>query len=57
VAAVVLAANEGNVDSVMVAGRYVKRSGQMTQVDPRAVLTQAQDSQERILARAYSKVA
>ena len=57
VAAVVLAANEGNVDSVMVAGRFVKRSGRMTQVDPRAVLTQAQESQERILTRAHSKVA
>jgi hypothetical protein len=29
----------------------------MTQVDPRAVLAQAQESQERILARAHSTVA
>ncbi len=35
VAAVVLAAHEGNVDSVMVAGRFVKRHGAMTDLDTR----------------------
>jgi 5-methylthioadenosine/S-adenosylhomocysteine deaminase len=53
VASVVLAAHEGNVDSVMVAGRFVKRNGRMTEVDPRAVLREAQASQDRILARAH----
>jgi cytosine/adenosine deaminase-related metal-dependent hydrolase len=54
VASVVLAAHEGNVDSVMVAGRFVKRAGRLTDIDQAAVLRQAQASQERILARAHA---
>jgi 5-methylthioadenosine/S-adenosylhomocysteine deaminase len=52
VAAVVMAAHEGNVDSVMVAGRFVKRHGVMTGIDVSAVYRAALASQQRILARA-----
>jgi len=55
VAAIVLAAHEGNVDSVMVAGRFVKRDGRMTDVDPRAVVDEAQRSQDRISSRARAR--
>jgi 5-methylthioadenosine/S-adenosylhomocysteine deaminase len=51
VAAVVMAAHEGNVDSVMVAGQFVKRRGVMTNVDVSSVHDAACTSQERILAR------
>jgi 5-methylthioadenosine/S-adenosylhomocysteine deaminase len=54
VASVVLAAHEGNVDSVMVAGRFVKRAGRLVDIDQAALLSQAQASQERILARAHA---
>ncbi|GAA4302500.1 amidohydrolase family protein [Klenkia terrae] len=51
VASLVLAAHEGNVDSVMVAGRFVKRDGRLVGIDQRALLEQALASQERIGAR------
>jgi len=51
VAAVVMAAHEGNVDSVMVAGKFVKRHGVMTNVDVSSVHDAARKSQERILTR------
>ena len=54
-AAVVLAAHEGNVDSVMVAGRFVKRHGVMTHLDTRKIVAEAQQSQNRISARARSR--
>ncbi|AWS43648.1 amidohydrolase family protein [Streptosporangium sp. 'caverna'] len=55
VAAVVLAAHEGNVDSVMVAGEFVKRDGRMTRIDTRKVVDEAHGSQERISARARAR--
>ncbi|MDJ0490239.1 amidohydrolase family protein [Rhodococcus qingshengii] len=50
-AAVVLAAHEGNIDSVLVGGRYVKRAGAMTDFDPPALVDSAIVSQRRILSR------
>jgi cytosine/adenosine deaminase-related metal-dependent hydrolase len=55
VAALVLAAHEGNVDSVMVAGEFVKREGRMTRIDTRKVVEEAQGSQDRISARALAR--
>ena len=51
VAALVLAAHEGNVDAVMVAGRFVKREGRMLDVDAPAILAKARRSRASILAR------
>ena len=50
VAAVVLAAHAGNVDSVFVAGRPVKRNGQMLDVDLVQLRTAAQGSYDRIFS-------
>ena len=50
VGAVVLAAHTGNVDSVFVAGRAVKRSGQMLGIDLDALRRRAIDSQKHVLA-------
>ena len=50
VGAVVLAAHSGNVDSVFVAGRAVKRHGQMVGVDLEALRQRAFDSQRYVLA-------
>jgi cytosine/adenosine deaminase-related metal-dependent hydrolase len=49
VAAVVLAAGTGNVDAVLVAGRWVKRDGRML-ADLRAVIDRAAASQEHLLS-------
>lgn len=51
VAAVVLAAHEGNIDSVMVDGRFVKRVGQMCATDTDLLVSQAAESQERLMAQ------
>lgn len=50
VAAVVLAAHEGNVDSVMVAGRFAKRDGRMV-ADTRRISALATESASRLLER------
>lgn len=50
VGAVVLAAHTGNVDSVFVAGRAVKRAGQMVGFDLDALRRRAIDSQNHVLA-------
>jgi cytosine/adenosine deaminase-related metal-dependent hydrolase len=52
VASVVLAAHEGNVEHVMVGGRFVKRDGAMTGADPGSLVARARGSQRRILDRA-----
>ncbi len=49
VAAVVLAAHEGNVDSVLVAGRFVKRSGLMCHVNVAHVVERARQSRARLI--------
>ncbi|MBL0423343.1 amidohydrolase family protein [Ramlibacter sp. AW1] len=49
VGAVVLAAHPGNVDTVFVAGRAVKRGGRMVGVDLDALRQRAQDSQAYVL--------
>ncbi|TQC43312.1 hypothetical protein EEB14_43895 [Rhodococcus sp. WS4] len=51
VASVVLAAHEGNVDSVLVGGRFVKRAGVLLGCDRSALVRSAAASQQRILAR------
>lgn len=53
VAAVVLAAHEGNVDSVMVDGRFVKRAGRM-RADPSPLQGRAEESRGRLLAKLRS---
>ena len=50
VGAVVLAAHPGNVDSVFVAGRPVKRHGQMVGIDLDALRQRAFASQQHVLA-------
>lgn len=50
VGAVVLAAHPGNVDSVFVAGRAVKRDGQMVGIDLEALRQRAMASQQHVLA-------
>ena len=52
VAAVVVMAHAGNVDSVLVGGRFVKRSGQMLSVDVPSVLEKATASRDSLLERA-----
>lgn len=51
VAAVVLAAHEGNVDTVFVAGRAVKRGGSLKQVNTEELLAAARESQQAIIQR------
>lgn len=51
VAAVVLAAHEGNVDTVLVAGRRRKSGGQLVDIDTDAIVGAARDSQQAILRR------
>ncbi|GAF44555.1 amidohydrolase family protein [Rhodococcus wratislaviensis] len=51
VASAVLAAHEGNVDSVLVGGRFVKRAGAMIGCDPSTLVNSASASQRRILGR------
>lgn len=50
VGAVVLAAHSGNVDTVMVAGKVVKRHGEMMGIDLQALRERAHASQAHILA-------
>ncbi|CAB3806471.1 Atrazine chlorohydrolase [Paraburkholderia caffeinitolerans] len=49
IGAVVLAAHAGNVDTVFVAGRPVKRQGRMTCIDVDALRRRAQASQDHVL--------
>jgi len=49
--AVVLAAHEGNVDTVMVAGEVVKRQGRLTTANTEAAVAAARRSQRRLVAR------
>ncbi len=51
VAAVVLAAHEGNVDTVLVAGRLVKSGGELTHVDTADIIGAARESQRAITLR------
>jgi cytosine/adenosine deaminase-related metal-dependent hydrolase len=52
VAAIVIMAHPGNVDSVLVDGRFVKKDGQMISVDVGAVLDKATSSRDSLLERA-----
>ena len=52
VAAVVVMAHPGNVDSVLVGGKFVKKNGQMLSVDTAAVLKKAIESRDSLLERA-----
>jgi hypothetical protein len=52
VAAIVIMAHPGNVDSVLVDGRFVKRDGKMISVDVGAVLDKAMSSRDSLLERA-----
>lgn len=47
-AALVLGAHEGNVDTVLVGGRIVKRGGRMVGVDEPALVARARESQRRL---------
>jgi cytosine/adenosine deaminase-related metal-dependent hydrolase len=49
-AAVVLAAHPGNVDTVLVGGRTVKRGGRLVAADLPGVLALAEVSRRRVLA-------
>jgi 5-methylthioadenosine/S-adenosylhomocysteine deaminase len=49
VSAVVMQAHAGNVESVMIAGRFVKRDGRLIGVDVAALRTRLQASAQRIL--------
>ncbi|MBO1901760.1 amidohydrolase family protein [Leucobacter weissii] len=49
IAAVVTAAHPGNVDSVMVAGRFLKRAGALVGRDLEGVRAAAQESHDRLL--------
>ncbi|VCU69184.1 Melamine deaminase [Pigmentiphaga humi] len=49
VGAVVLAAHPGNVDSVFVAGRAVKRAGRMLDIDLEALMARARASQAYVM--------
>lgn len=51
VAAIVLAAHEGNIDSVFVAGQHLKCDGQLTQIDTQELVSAASQSQRSILQR------
>ncbi|MET4783050.1 amidohydrolase family protein [Glaciihabitans sp. UYNi722] len=48
VAAVVLGAHEGNVDTVFIGGQYRKRAGRMVS-DPRGVVEMARESRDRLM--------
>ncbi len=48
--AIVGGAHPGNVDSVFVAGRAMKRHGKMLNVDTRRVLELAEKSRDRLMA-------
>jgi 5-methylthioadenosine/S-adenosylhomocysteine deaminase len=50
VGAVVLAAHAGNMDTVMIAGKIVKRNGQMANCDLERIRSLAHDSQRFILS-------
>lgn len=50
VGAVVLGAHAGNVDTVLVRGRAVKKAGRLTGLDPGRIARQAAESQEFLLA-------
>lgn len=51
IAAVVLAAHEGNIESVMVDGRFVKSGGQMCATRTDLLVSQAAESQQRLMAQ------
>jgi cytosine/adenosine deaminase-related metal-dependent hydrolase len=52
IAAVVVMSHPGNVDSVLVAGRFVKRNGVMLSIDVDSVLAKAIESRDSLLERA-----
>ncbi len=52
VAAIVVMAHPGNVDSVLVGGRFVKKHGEMLSVDVGSVLEKATSSRDSLLERA-----
>ncbi len=52
VASVVVMAHAGNVDSVLVAGQFVKRAGTMLSIDVAEVLARATASRDSLLERA-----
>lgn len=52
VGAIVVMAHAGNVDSVLVAGEFVKRAGKMLSVDTASVLARATASRDSLLERA-----
>lgn len=54
VAAVVLSAHEGNVDSVLVAGDFVKANGHPVRLDHHALIRKAMISQKRVLGRSVN---
>jgi cytosine/adenosine deaminase-related metal-dependent hydrolase len=51
VATVVLFADTSNVDTVIVAGRVVKRGGRLLREDLRAIFERGEASQDYVLAR------
>ena len=52
IAAVVVMSHPGNVDSVLVRGRFVKRKGEMLSVDVDSVIAKAIESRDSLLERA-----
>ncbi|MGH8927351.1 MAG: amidohydrolase family protein, partial [Acidimicrobiia bacterium] len=56
VGAVVLGMDTGNVDSVFIAGRAMKRNGKLLHVDWNAVKRMVSESRDRVIARSGFKV-
>jgi 5-methylthioadenosine/S-adenosylhomocysteine deaminase len=55
VGSVVVQANSSNVDTVLVAGRVVKRGGALVDVDPERIRRLANESRERVLGAVAAK--
>jgi 5-methylthioadenosine/S-adenosylhomocysteine deaminase len=52
IAAVVVMSHPGNVDSVLVGGRFVKKNGEMLSIDVNSVVAKAIESRDSLLERA-----
>ncbi|TBC60647.1 hypothetical protein U8P80_26305 (plasmid) [Rhizobium beringeri] len=55
VSTVIMNANSGNVDAVMVAGEFVKRDGRLLHADIKFLSARLEDSAKR-LAAAFSQI-
>jgi hypothetical protein len=55
VGSLVVQANASNVDTVLIAGRVVKRGGVLVDLDPARVRRLAEESRERVLGAVTAK--